>query len=185
MNLFIRYFNHETLAHSVDEAVDFLTSIGEIKMDNNVAAKISDFLESDNSYPFRLKVSYSNYVLFLKTEADNIDEFHRLEQENKAVKIEGRAMSNADRKRMQLEALNVENPGWYEGTIVFKRVVVDPVTNKCRYIDTPFTVRCKAISPMDCYNRMIDHLKSRADLDPRCQYPSVRSSSYIYKFVGA
>lgn len=183
MNLFIRYFNHEALAHDVDEAVDFLRSIGEIKVDGNTANRINDFLNSNNTYPFRLKVSYSNYVLFLKTDAETTEEFHRLEQENKAVRNDGRNMSNADKKRMQMEALSASRPGWYEGSIVFKRVLVDAVTNKCRYIDTPFVVRCKADSPVDCYNRIIDHLKSRADIDPRCQYPSVRSNSFSYKFV--
>ncbi len=183
MNLFIRYFNHEALAHDVNEAVDFLRSIGEIKVDGNTANRINDFLNSNNTYPFRLKVSYSNYVLFLKTDAETTEEFHRLEQENKAVRNDGRNMSNADKKRMQMEALSASRPGWYEGSIVFKRVLVDAVTNKCRYIDTPFVVRCKADSPVDCYNRIIDHLKSRADIDPRCQYPSVRSNSFSYKFV--
>ncbi len=185
MNLYIRYFNHEALAHDVAEAMAFLVSIGEIRVDKNVEDRVGEFWESENTYPFRLKVNYSNYVLFLKTDADSIDEFHRLEQENKAVRTDGKPLSNSERKRVQLEALSTANPGWYEGTVVFKRVVVDPVTNKCRYIDTPFTVRCKAESPMDCYNRIIDHLKSRPELDPRCQYPSVRSSSYTYKFVGA
>ena len=183
MNLFIRYFNHEALAHDVNEAVDFLRSIGEIKVDGSTANRINDFLNSNNTYPFRLKVSYSNYVLFLKTDAETTEEFHRLEQENKAVRNDGRTMSNADKKRMQMEALSASRPGWYEGSIVFKRVLVDAVTNKCRYIDTPFVVRCKADSPVDCYNRIIDHLKSRADIDPRCQYPSVRSNSFSYKFV--
>jgi len=163
--------------------MNFLRSISEIKVDGNTANRINDFLTSSNTYPFRLKVSYSNYVLFLKTDAESIDEFHQLEQENKAVRSDGRNMSNADKKRLQMEILTASNPGWYEGSIVFKRVLVDKVTNKCRYIDTPFVVRCKADSPMDCYNRIIDHLKSRADLDSRCQYPSVRSTSFTYKFL--
>ncbi len=183
MNLFIRYFNHEALAHDVNEALNFLRSIGEIKVDGNTANRINDFYRSNNTYPFRLKVSYNNYVLFLKTDAETIDEFHRLEQENKAVRNDGRNMSNADKKRMQMEALSAVRPGWYEGSIVFKRVLVNAVTNKCSYIDTPFVVRCKAESPADCYNRIIDHLKSRTDLDPRCQFPSVRSNNFSYKFV--
>lgn len=184
MNLFIRYFNHETLAHNVDEAMDFLRSISEIKIDGNTAGRISDFFHSSNTYPFRLKVSFSNYVLFLKTDAETVEEFHILERENKAVRNDTKNISNADKKRMQMEALSASNPGWYEGSIMFKRVLVDSVTNKCRYIDTPFVVKCKADSPADCYNRIIEHLKGRADLDPRCQYPSVRSSSFSCKYLG-
>lgn len=184
MNLFIRYFNYETLAHNVDEAMAFLTSIGEIKTDGNVQDKVSDFYNSPNTYPFRLKVSYSNYVLFLKTDANTVEEFHQLEQEHKAVKTDGKAVTNADKKRMELEALSEPRRGWYEATIVFKRVVVDNVTSKCHYIDTPFAVRCKAESAMDCYTRVLEHLKTRPELDPRCQFPGVRSSNFTYKFIG-
>ena len=75
MNLYVRYFDHEFLAKTVDEALSFLTSIDEIKLESNAAVRISTFLNSSNLYPFRLKVSYSNYVLFLKTEAETLEQF--------------------------------------------------------------------------------------------------------------
>ena len=183
MNLFIRYFDHETLAHNVNEAIAFLGTINDIKLDGTVPGRIANFLSSNNTYPFRLKISYSNYVLFLKTEAETIEEFHQLEQKNKEAKAEGKAMSPADKKRSQMEALNEAHPGWYEGSLTFKRVVVDKITNKCKYIDTPFTARCKAESAMDCYNRIVGHLKTRQEIDPRSQYPSARSSNFAFKFI--
>ena len=75
MNLYVRYFDHEYLAKSVDDALEFLSSIPEIKLESNAASRITTFLNSSNLYPFRLKVSYSNYVLFLKTEAENLEQF--------------------------------------------------------------------------------------------------------------
>ncbi|MBR2630983.1 MAG: hypothetical protein IKD25_05595, partial [Bacteroidaceae bacterium] len=84
MNLYIRYFDHEFLAKTVDEAISFVTSIDEIKLESNAAVRISTFLNSSNLYPFRLKVSYSNYVLFLKTEAETLEQF----KEEEAIRKE-------------------------------------------------------------------------------------------------
>lgn len=183
MNLFIRYFDHETLATNIDEAIEFLHTIDEIKMDNSVANRIQAFMESANLYPFRLKVSYSNYVLFLKTEAATIEEFKEMEQLRKQQKADGIIPSIADRKKTILDILNEENPGWYEGSILFKRVVQIPETNKFQYKDTRFTARVKANSPMDCYNRIIAHLQDREEIDPRSQFPSAKSSNYEYKYL--
>lgn len=183
MNLFIRYFDHETLATNIDEAIEFLQTIEEIKMDNSVANRIQAFMESTNLYPFRLKVSYSNYVLFLKTEAATIEEFKEMELLRKQQKADGILPSIADRKKTILDILNEENPGWYEGSILFKRVVQIPETNKFQYKDTRFTARVKANSPMDCYNRIIAHLQDREEIDPRSQFPSAKSSNYEYKYL--
>ncbi|MBQ0022730.1 MAG: hypothetical protein KBT29_05780 [Prevotellaceae bacterium] len=185
MNLFVRYFDRECLAKSIDEAMDFLKSIEEIKLDNNVANRISTFLNSSNLYPFRLKVSYSNYVLFLKTEAETIEQFKEEEQLRKEQRaVEGAKSSMAEKKKTILDALNEEHVGWYDACITFKRVVLIPQTQKFQYIDTRFRVKCKAVSAMDCYNRMMDHLKGRKEIDKRSQFPSAKSPSFEYKFLG-
>jgi len=184
MNLFIRYFSHETLAHNVNEAIEFLGTISEIKLDGTVPGRISNFLSSNNAFPFRLKVSYSNYVLFLKTEAETLEQFHQLEQQAREARAEGKVQSASDKKRSIMEALSESHPGWYEGSITFKRVTVDKVTGKCKYIDTPFTARCKADSALDCYTRIVEHLRGRRELDPRSQYPSVRSNNFTFKYLG-
>lgn len=184
MNLFVRYFHHECLAHDVQEAVDFLSQIKEIKLDNTVASRLQNFLDSSNQYPFRLKVSFSNYVLFLKTEANDVEQFHQFEQQRKEAAGDSKNLSMAEKKKSMLETLNREQPGWYEASLVFKRVVVDPVTQKCQYIDTRFAVRLKANSPMHCYERIIDHLKGRSDLDQRSQFPSAKNQNFQYKYLG-
>lgn len=187
MNLYVRYFDKECVAKSVKESIDFLKQLGDIKLDNNAANRITTFLNSSNLYPFRLKVSYSNYVLFLKTEAENLEQFKIEEQkrkESKGADNSARPLSMAERKKSILDALNEQNPGWYEGSLLFKRVITMPATQKCQYFDTRFTVRCKANSAMECYNRIIDHLKSRKDVDPRSQFPSAKSNNFEYKFIG-
>ena len=182
MNLYVRYFDHETLATNMDEVVAFLSSIREIKVDDGVIDRILNFADSNDTNPFRLKVSYSNYVLFLKTEAKDLAEFKYLEKMRKEQRTDGR-MTMADRKRTQLEQLNELHVGWYESSLTFKRVVQNPDTGKCQYVDTFFKVRLKAKSALDAYNRIIEHLQNRQDVDPRSQFPSAKSSNYEYTFL--
>lgn len=186
MNLYIRYFNNEHLAKSIDEAIDFLVSLNEIKVDNNVANRLTTFLNSSNLYPYRLKVSYSNYVLFLKTEAESLEQFKIEEQRRKEQKAQDAShpQTMAERKRSIIDALNEQHVGWYDAWVLFKRVITIPQTQKCQYVDTRFRVRCKANSAMDCYNRIISHLKSRKDIDQRSQFPSAKSNNFDYKFLG-
>ena len=42
MNLYLRYFDNETLVTSVDAAIDFLSSIPEIGMNPDLEADIRD-----------------------------------------------------------------------------------------------------------------------------------------------
>lgn len=182
MNLYIRYFNHETLAHDLDESLAFLEGIGEFAVNKTVAEKIMNFIESSSMFPMRLKVSYSNYVLFLKTEADTLERFHELEVLNKEAKAEAK-QTLAERKQSILNALNEPRPGWYETSVLFKRVVMIPETQKCQYVDTTFVANVKADSVMDAYDRTISHLQSRGDVDSRSQFPSVRSDAFTYKFL--
>jgi hypothetical protein len=184
MNLYVRYFDHETLATNIDEVVSFLSSINEIKVDDNVVSKVMGFVETDGIYPFRLKVSYSNYVLFLKTDAKNLEEFKLMERQRKEQRADGR-MLMSDRKRTQMEILNEPHVGWYDATITFKRVVQNPDTGKCKYVDTRFRVRLIAESAMHCYERIIDHLQNRQDVDPRSQFPSAKSNNFEYIFLDA
>ena len=183
MNLYVRYFDHEYLAKSVDDALEFLSSIPEIKLESNAASRITTFLNSSNLYPFRLKVSYSNYVLFLKTEAENLEQFKEEEALRKEQKID-RVSTMAERKKSIIDALNEENIGWWEAGLTFKRVLIIPETGKCKYGDTPFRVRLKAVSAIDAYNRIVDHLKSRPEVDPRSQFPSAKSEKFEYQFIG-
>lgn len=182
MNLYVRYFDHETLAYNMDDVVAFLSSIKEIKVDENALSRILSFVESDNLFPFRLKVSYSNYVLFLKTEAKDLEEFKYLEKTRKELRPDGRT-TMAERKRTQMEILNEEHIGWYEACMMFKRVVFNPETGKCQYVDTRFRVKLKARSAMDCYNRIVEHLQNRQDIDSRSQFPSAKSTNFEYIFL--
>ena len=79
-------------------------------------------------------------------------------------------------------ALHTERFGWYEGVFDFKRVVVVPATGKNEYRDTRFVAQCKAMSGIDCYNRIKEHLQMR--VDSRSQFPSPKGKNFSFTFLG-
>ena len=81
-----------------------------------------------------------------------------------------------------MEILNEPHVGWYDATITFKRVVQNPDTGKCKYVDTRFRVRLIAESAMHCYERIIDYLRER--VDERSQFPSAKGKNYKFRFLG-
>ena len=196
MNLYIRYFDDEVVVTSVDEALDFIRGIQGF----NVTAQFeTDFREyAEGSMPFtkRFKVRARVYFIVIKTLAYTLAEFKA--NGKNAAKDDDLLADNTltgatDEERpqpmlrpkdmIQLH-LNEEHPGWYEGTVHFKRVVVVQETGKCDYLDTTFTARMKAHSAMDCYNQLTDHLRTRGDVDPRSQFPSAKGKNFQYTFLG-
>lgn len=178
MNLYLRYFDNETLVYNVDEAIDFLSSIPEIQMNAELEADIRDYAASDVYYPKRYKVRSRVYFIIIKTEAATMLDF----KQKKAL----RSIISENNERREanpiLLRLNEEHPGWYEGALDFKRVVMVPSTGKHEYRDTHFVVQCKAISGLDCYNRIVDHLRSR--VDTRSQFPSAKGKNFKFKYLG-
>ena len=75
MNLYLRYFDRETLVASVDEAIDFLCSIPEIGMTAELESDIRDYVASDVYFPKRYKVRPRVYFIIIKTEAANMNDF--------------------------------------------------------------------------------------------------------------
>ena len=182
MNLYLRYFDKETLAHNVDEALAFLRSIPEIGMNSNIESDIRDYVASDGFYPKRYKVRQRVYFIIIKTTAATMLDFkqkkalHSSPQQN---------MLGGDKRELPstvMMRLNEERPGWYEGSLDFKRVVMIPSTGKHEYRDTHFVVQCKAMSGMDCYNRIVDHLRGR--VDNRSQFPSAKGKNFHFKYLG-
>ena len=183
MNLYLRYFDNETLVHSVEEAIDFLSSISDINMTEELEADIRDYAASDVYYPKRYKVRSRVYFIVIKTLAQTMLDF----KQKKAVhpnNIPGNNLSNDRRQSADnpLARLNEKKLGWYEGELDFKRVVMVPSTGKFEYRDTKFVARCKATSGMDCYNRIIENLRDR--VDARSQFPSAKGKNFHFKFLG-
>ncbi len=179
MNLYLRYFDRETLVLNVDDAIDFLTSIDEIGMNPVLEADVREYAASDVRYPKRYKIRPRVYFIIIKTTANTMQDF----KEKRAMLavpqgdgIGGKFVSP------ELAALGELNPGWYEGQIDFKRVLLIPGTSKFQYRDTCFVARCKANSPLDCYNRIVEHLRQR--VDSRSQFPSAKGKNFHFKYLG-
>ena len=182
MNLYLRYFDNEILVHNVDDAIDFLRSRPEIGMNANIENDIRDYVASDVFYPKRYKVRQRVYFIIIKTTAATMLDFkqkkalHTMPQQNTPV------MDKRDLTTNVITRLNEERPGWYEGALDFKRVVMIPATGKHEYRDTHFVVQCKAMSGIDCYNRIVDHLRGR--VDTRSQFPSAKGKNFHFKYLG-
>ncbi len=180
MNLYIRYFDYEALTTSFDQAFDFLYSIDEIGMNPRIEQDVRDYMNSNVLFPKRYKVRSKVYFIMIKTTAHTMEEF----KNHKKGQANGEEFISAAKQQQNeiLQHLNEERFGWYEGCMEFKRVVVNPNTGKCVYIDTRFIAQCKAMSAADCYNRLVDHLQQK--VDSRSQFPSVKGKNFQYRFLG-
>ena len=120
MNLYLRYFDRETLVPNVEEALDFLSSIPEIGMNPDLEADIRDYVASDVCYPKRYKVRQRVYFIIIKTMATTMEDF----KDKKAVRQMSPVVDKHDLAASTMTRLTEMQPGWYEGTLDFKRVVM-------------------------------------------------------------
>ncbi len=178
MNYYLRYFDSETLVYSMEEAIEFLESIPEINVTQEMRQELIDYGNSNVLYPKRYKVRPRIYFIVIKTEAKNMQDF----KDKKAVrKVDANNSPAMSQKQYEMQKLNDKCDGWYEGSLDFKRVVLN-AQGKCEYKDTLFTARCIAKSPMHCYDRICEYIKQH--VDKRSQFPSPRGRNYTYKYLG-
>ena len=179
MNLYLRYFDRETLVGTVDEALEFLSSIEEIGMNQALEDDIRAYVDSDIFYPKRYKVRPRIYFIIIKTEAATMQDF----KDKKAVHPSAAEMPVRERNASPvINKLTAEKFGWYEGVIDFKRVLLVPGTGKFQYRDTHFVAHVKAESGIDCYNRIVEHLQER--VDNRSQFPSAKGKNFKFRYLG-
>ena len=202
MNLYLRYFDSEVLVTNVEDAWSFLASIPEIGFNNNIAEDVRAYFISDNRFPKRYKVRPKIYFIMIKTDANNMKEFkeYRSKSISKANELEATLEIPSAYSGMSMQGDNVDfapveqyydtgymslhtqRYGWYEGEFYFKRVVTSAATGKNEYRDTRFVAQCKAISGLDCYNRIIEHLRER--VDSRSQFPSAKGKNFSFIYLG-
>lgn len=190
MNIYARYFNQEALLHNYDELMGFLSSIPEIPITQRMEEDVKEYLDSDMPYPKRYKIRPRVYFILIKTNADTMDEFKANHKEEGELSQSGPTKSEMlaepvyNKKDIKMVQLAEQRTGWYLGTIVFKRVIQISGTTKFRYQDTTFQAYVRATSGQECYNRIIEHLKNRSEVDLRSQFPSARGSNFTFEFVG-
>lgn len=176
MNLYIRYFDEETLVYSVEEALNFLSSLDDVEVDEEMSSELEKFMSSSAMYPKHIKVRARSFFIAIKTTASTMEEF----------KSKGAIQSKVE-KTTQKEAVasyGKPQPGWYSVKIVFKRVISLPEVQKCHYVDTPFACEVKADSVQNCYEKVLSHLRNRQDIDPRSQFPSIKNANFEWSFMG-
>ena len=178
MNLYLRYFDSETLVQTVDEAIDFLKGIDEVGMNPVLEADIRDYAASDLFYPKQYKFRPRVYFIIIKTEAATMEDF----KEKRALRPSGENHGKDRAVASAVLKLTEEREGWYEGIIDFKRVLMVPGTGKFQYRDTRFVAQVKAMSGIDCYNRIVDHLRQR--VDDRSQFPSAKGKNFKFVYLG-
>ncbi len=178
MNLYLRFFNDETFVYNVEEALEFLRSIPEINVDKRMEDELREYVASDINYPKRYKVHARVYFIVIKTNAASMEEFkaNRANKDN-TPEIERKAPYN----KAYLH-LKDERAGWYEGTLNYKQVVQNELTGKFEYHDASLTVRCKANSANECYERIVFYLKDK--VDSRSQFPSPKGKNFIWTYLG-
>ncbi len=179
MNIYLRYFNKETLVSTVDEAIDFLQGITDIDMDEFLMQDIKAFVESNNMYPKRYKVRGHSYFIVIKTTAATLEEF----KDKGAAAREATEKARAQREERQL-FFTAKTEGWQEGKLMIKRAISIPQTQKFQYMDTTFVARVHADSVQDCYNAIVNHLRTRSDVDPRSQFPSIKGRNFECRYLG-
>lgn len=181
MNIYARYFDRDTLVHNLDELIDFLSSIHDIRISNELVEDIRDYVESDMPYPKRYKIRPRVYFILIKTNAESLSEFKANRKNLQAAPVEN---ENFSKKEIRMSQLLDERFGWYKGTIVFKRVIQIPGTSKFQYQDTTFSACVRTISGQECYNRIVNYLKERSDVDLRSQFPSAKGQNFQFFYMG-
>ena len=178
MNLYIRFFDEETLVHSVAEGLEFLSSLGDVEISDEIVTELERFMSSSAMYPKHIKVNGRSFFIAIKTTASTLEEFKSKGAGGSQIKVEKAAQKEA------LAQYGKYKPGWYAAKIVFKRVVLLPETQKSHYVDTTFVCKVKADSAQICYDRVISHLRNRQDIDPRSQFPSIKSPNFEFEYLG-
>ena len=187
MNIYARYFDRDVLVHNYEELIEFLSSIPEIPITPRMMEDVRAYVDSDMPYPRRYKIRPRVYFILIKTNAETMLEFksHRkdsgLDGENVSMRS---AESVPTKKEFKAALLSQQREGWYFGGITFKRVIQIAATSKFRYQDTDFSAYVYCNSPQECYDRIVNHLKNRTEVDLRSQFPSARGANFSFEYMG-
>ncbi|MGN1256239.1 MAG: hypothetical protein ACI4UA_03635, partial [Bacteroidaceae bacterium] len=115
------------------DAIEFLQGIPDIDMDEFLVQDIKNFVEGPGMYPKRYKVRAHSYFIVIKTTANTLEDF----KDKGAATREATENARAQREERQL-FFSSKREGWYEGKLLFKRVIAIPQTQKFQYMDTTF-----------------------------------------------
>ena len=122
MNIYVRFFDFDTLVSDEDGVIQFLQAIPDVELTDEIVDEIKDYINSETTYPKRLKIRPHIYFILIKTTASSMEEFKANRKDSfNALKPQGLDLSS--RKEIKVSMLQEENFGWYRGSL---RNDVDP-----------------------------------------------------------
>ncbi len=170
MNYYARYFDSESVLPTPRALVDFIASVPQITMTEELEGAILKFCEDKTSFPRHFRLPNKHTFIVIKTNASSLDEF-------KTVGANG-GIARGEAKEPKNSVVDELHPGKYNVRVLFRRAVVNPETHKCAFVDETFEVEMLAQSQRQCYDVVLEHLKNHPDIDARSQYPSIRSANF-------
>ena len=170
MNYYARYFDSEGVFETPELLVEFISSIPQIVMTEELSDAVLKFCADKTSFPKHFRLPNKNTFIVIKTTAASLEEF----------KTRGANGGNipAEPKEPKPTVADEIHPGLYDVSIAFRRAIVNPETRKCSFVEEVFEVEMLAQSQRQCFDVVTEHLKNHPDVDPRSQYPSIRSSNF-------
>ena len=172
MNYYARYFDSEGVFSTPEALVDFIANIPQILMNEELANAILSFCADKTSHPRHFRLPNKNTFIVIKTTATSLEEFKTRGANGGIVSADSK-----EQNAPQISPLEEIKPGKYEVRMVFRRAIVNPETRKCSFVEETFEVEMLAQSQRQCFEVVLEHLKNHPDIDPRSQYPSIRSAA--------
>ena len=75
MNIYVRFFDFDTLVSDKEGVIQFLQSLPDVELTDELIEEIKDYINSDTTYPKRLKIRPHIYFILIKTIASSMEEF--------------------------------------------------------------------------------------------------------------
>lgn len=176
MNYYARYFDSEGVFPTPQALVDFISSIPHIIMTEELADAIFKFCADKTSFPRHFRLPNKSTFIVIKTNSTTLEEF-------KTRGANGGVIPSENRENIRVPSDEIR-PGIYDVTLTFRRAIVNPETRKCSFVDETVQVEMQADNSRQCFDTVLDYLKNHPDIDPRSQFPSIRSSNFKAKLVG-
>ena len=67
MNIYVRFFDFDTLVSDEDGVIQFLQAIPDVELTDEIVDEIKDYINSETTYPKRLKIRPHIYFILIKT----------------------------------------------------------------------------------------------------------------------
>ena len=175
MKYYVRYFDDETMVDNLKEAMDFLSGLDGVEMDEACVEQLTSYFTTDQKGSKKIYMPNHRSFLIIKTTVNTMEEFKANNQKN---------AETGEERPSGAKALDAEQHGWYECKLSFQRIVTNPETKKCFYYNDTLEAKVMADSARDAHTQMVKHLRENPDVDERSQMPAAASKIFVWRFLG-